>query len=133
MSSELESIVNEVVKKLLDKAEKLIAKETGLPAVTDENFHEIIKSNPIVVIDFWAPWCTPCYIYEPVFEKVANEYKDRAFFGRLNTDENPKTADELGIVNIPSTVIIVNGKVEDIIVGAVEEEILKEHLQKYIR
>ncbi len=84
------------------------------------------------MIDFWAQWCAPCHLYEPVFKRVASKYGDKALFGRLNVDENPKTADKFGVMNIPTTLILVNGEVKETLVGAIDEETLESALRKYI-
>ncbi|QCO31340.1 thioredoxin [Metallosphaera sedula] len=100
--------------------------------MTDDGLEEVLSKNKVVVIDFWAQWCAPCHLYEPVFKRVASKYSDKALFGRLNVDENPKTADKFGIMNIPTTLILVDGQVKETLVGAVDEDTLENALKKYI-
>ncbi len=128
---ELLQLVNEIAKKLEELAEKGEKKEVAVTA-TDSNFDELISKNKVVFVDCWAPWCAPCHIYEPIFSKIAEEYKDKALFARLNVDENPRTADKYNVMNIPTTLIFVNGKLVDQIVGAVDEDTLREYVEKYI-
>jgi thioredoxin 1 len=92
----------------------------------------VISKNNVVFVDCWAPWCAPCHIYEPIFNKVAEQYKDKVVFARLNVDENPRTADKYNVMNIPTTLIFVKGKLVDQIVGAVDEDTLKSYVEKYI-
>lgn len=131
--SEIDTLIREIARRLEEKAEKIVKKEEVTITVTDSNIDEIISKNKVVFIDCWAPWCAPCHIYEPIFSKMASKYKDKIVFGRLNVDENPKTADKYGVMNIPTTLIFVNGKVVDQIVGAVDEETLEEYIKKYIQ
>ncbi|MDT7875543.1 MAG: thioredoxin [Sulfolobus sp.] len=130
--SELDTLIREIAKRLEEKAEKIVKKEDVTITITDSNIDEILGKNRIVFIDCWAPWCAPCHIYEPIYKKIAEKYKDKAVFGRLNVDENPKTADKYNVMNIPTTLIFVNGKLVDQIVGAVEEEMLEEYVKKYV-
>ncbi|MFP3201031.1 MAG: thioredoxin [Sulfolobus sp.] len=130
--SELDTLIREIAKRLEEKAEKMVKKEDVTITITDSNIDEILGKNRIVFIDCWAPWCAPCHIYEPIYKKIAEKYKDKAVFGRLNVDENPKTADKYNVMNIPTTLIFVNGKLVDQIVGAVEEEMLEEYVKKYV-
>lgn len=130
--SELDTLIREIAKRLEEKAEKIVKKEDVTITVTDSNIDEILSKNRVVFIDCWAPWCAPCHIYEPIYKKIAEKYKDKAIFGRLNVDENPKTADKYNVMNIPTTLIFVNGKLVDQIVGAVEEEMLEEYVKKYV-
>ena len=130
--SEIDTLVREIAKRLEDKAEKMLKKEEVTIAITDSNIDDIIKKNKIVFVDCWAPWCSPCHIYEPIFNKMAEKYKDKIVFGRLNVDENPKTADKYGVMNIPTTLIFVNGNVADQIVGAIDESTLEEYIKKYL-
>jgi len=130
--SEIDTLVREIAKRLEDKAEKILRKEEVTITITDSNIDDIIKKNKIVFVDCWAPWCSPCHIYEPIFNKMAEKYKDKIVFGRLNVDENPKTADRYGVMNIPTTLIFVNGNVVDQIVGAIDEGSLEEYIKKYL-
>ncbi len=129
--SELDALIKEVAIKLEKKSEELV-KKTNIVTVTDDNVDKILKENKVVVVDCWAEWCSPCHLYEPIFEKVAEKYSGKATFGRLNVDENPKTADRYQVLNIPTTLIFVNGDLVDSVVGAVDEDTLESTLVKYL-
>ncbi|BCS94117.1 Thioredoxin [Metallosphaera sp. J1] len=131
--SELEQLAKEISERLKRKASSLERRsDEKIVAITDDGLEEILSKNKVVVIDFWAQWCAPCHLYEPVFKRVASKYGEKALFGRLNVDENPKTADKFGIMNIPTTLILVDGQVKETLVGAVDEDTLESALKKYI-
>jgi thioredoxin 1 len=95
----------------------------NLVEVTDANWEEeVINSNIPVLVDFWAPWCMPCKMIEPIVEELSGEYSDKLKVGRLNVDENPSTAAKYGIRNIPTVLILKNGEVADKVVGAVGKD-----------
>ena len=80
--------------------------------ITDQNFQKEVleeKTKP-VLIDFWATWCGPCKVQGPIIEEVAKEIGDKAKVGKLDVDANPQTAQEHGIMSIPTLVIFKNGK-----------------------
>ncbi|MFP3197161.1 MAG: thioredoxin [Sulfolobaceae archaeon] len=129
--SEIEDLVKELSKRLEERAKNVINSQEVTVTITDSNIDDVLAKNNVVFVDCWAPWCAPCHLYEPIFKKMAEKYKDKAVFGRLNVDENPKTADKYGVMNIPTTLIFVKGKLVDQIVGAVEEEMLEEYVRKY--
>ncbi len=129
--SEIERLIEEISKRLEELAKGAEKVEYTIN-VTDNDFDEIITKNKVVFVDCWAPWCAPCHIYEPIYSKVAEQYKDKAVFARLNVDENPRTADKYDVMNIPTTLIFVDGKLVDQIVGAVDEDTLKSYVEKYI-
>ncbi|MEW9490949.1 MAG: thioredoxin [Candidatus Aramenus sulfurataquae] len=129
--SELDALIKEISSRLEKKSEEFV-KKSKIIKITDDNVDKVLKENKVVVIDFWAEWCSPCHLYEPIFEKVAEKYSDEATFGRLNVDENPKTADRYQVLNIPTTLIFVNGNLVDSLVGAVDEETLEGTLAKYL-
>lgn len=99
--------------------------------LTDQNFtEEVLKSNQVVLVDFWATWCGPCRIVGPIVEQIAQEYAGKAKVGKLNVDENPITSQKYGIMSIPSLLIFKNGEVVDQLVGAQPKEVIAEHLDK---
>ncbi|MEM4077099.1 MAG: thioredoxin, partial [Metallosphaera sp.] len=123
----------EIAEKLNRKAKELERKkEDKTLAITDNNIDELLSKNKVVIVDFWAPWCAPCHLYEPVFKRVASKYDNVALFGRLNVDENPKTADKFGVMNIPTTLVFVDGELKETLVGAVDEETLEQAVKKYV-
>ena len=100
--------------------------------ITDDTFDQFVSSNPLTLIDCWAPWCGPCRIVGPIIDNLAKEYKGRVAFGKLNTDENFATATRFNIMAIPTMLILKKGQLVDQIVGALPkariEEVLRRHM-----
>jgi thioredoxin 1 len=94
--------------------------------VTDTEFENtVLKSSIPVVVDFWAPWCTPCKMIAPVLERLAAEYGDKLTIAKVNTDENPAWAMKYGVQGIPTLLFIKDGLIRDTIVGAVPAAAIK--------
>ena len=97
--------------------------------VTDGNFdQEVAKSDKPVVVDFWAPWCRPCQILEPTVEKLAEDYKGRVKFCKVNVDESREVARKYQVMSIPMLLLFKDGQPVDQIVGAVAESKLRPKL-----
>jgi thioredoxin 1 len=86
--------------------------------LTDSNFGSEIAKYPLILIDFWAPWCGPCRMVSPIIEQLAREYSGRVAFGKVNVDECQMTAASFGIQSIPTMMMFKNGKAVDVMVGA---------------
>jgi thioredoxin 1 len=94
--------------------------------VTDQNFDaEVLNSDLPTEVDFWAPWCGPCHMVSPIYDKLAGEYEGRFKFCKINVDENHETARKYQIMSIPMQMFFVGGKKVDEILGAVPEHIIR--------
>ena len=76
-------------------------------------------------VDFWATWCGPCRIMEPIVEKLAVKYSDRVLFGKVNVDEEMNISSRYEVFSIPTFMIFKNGQPMDAVIGAVGEASLE--------
>ena len=87
-------------------------------AVTDQNFsEEVLKSEGMVLVDFWAVWCGPCQMLSPIIEEVGEELKEKVKVVKLNVDENPQISQQYQISGIPTVIIFEKGEIKEKIVG----------------
>lgn len=78
----------------------------AVPFITDSDFEEkVVKSEKPVLVDFYAEWCGPCKMAEPVLEELSETYKDKATIVKINVDENPKMSEKFGVLSIPTTIL----------------------------
>jgi thioredoxin 1 len=100
--------------------------------VTDSTFNsEVLSSDQVVLVDFWAPWCAPCKMIAPIVEEIAQEMDGVVKIAKLNTDENQETAARYGIRGIPTLGIYKNGEMIDSIVGVVPKSMITDKLNYY--
>ena len=86
--------------------------------ITKENFQqEVVQSQETVLLDFWADWCGPCRMVGPVLEEIALERPDIKV-GKINVDEQPELAARFNISNIPTLLVVKEGKITNMQVGA---------------
>ncbi len=98
--------------------------------ITDANFEElVVKSDKVVLIDFWAEWCGPCRMVGPIVEDMAKDFDGKAVIGKVDVDANPNITSQFGIRNIPTILFLKGGQVVDKQVGAVPKQILVNKLQ----
>ncbi len=97
-------------------------------AFTDQNFTDTaLKSNKLVVVDFFATWCGPCQMMAPHIEELAHEMPD-VVIGKLNSDENPETVTQYQIMSLPTIVFLKNGQVVDKVIGYQSKDALEEKI-----
>jgi len=100
--------------------------------VTDSDFESLIQKYSLMVVDCWAAWCGPCQMLAPVIDELARDYAGRVVFGKLDVDENPRTAMNFGIMSVPTLLIIKNRKLVDQIVGGEPRDYIESKLQKHM-
>jgi len=101
--------------------------------VTELNFKkEVLESQIPVLVDFWAEWCVPCKMIEPIVEEIGKEYSGKIKVVRVNVDDNQNIAIQYGIMSIPTLMVFANGKVEEQIVGAVPKRVILSKIQRFI-
>jgi len=71
---------------------------------------KVLASKIPVMVDFWAPWCAPCKLAEPVLEELSETYKDKLSITKLNVDDNPQLASQYDVMSIPTTILFKEGK-----------------------
>jgi len=120
---------NELIAKTQQKSNSNIAFPIML---TDSNFNQTVEKYPLIVVDFWAPWCGPCRMVSPILEQLASELAGKVVFGKLNVDENPRIASTFGIRSIPTISIFKNGRAIDGFVGAASKSQMQSKIMAHL-
>jgi len=98
--------------------------------VTDNSFTEVVESNDLVLMDFWAEWCGPCKQVSPILDEISSEHG--ILVGKLNIDENPLKTEEFAVHSIPTMVLFKSGQPVKTIVGAKPKHVLLKELSEWI-
>ena len=121
---ELQQIVNE---------KELLKNITDPINLDDSDFTESINKFPLLLVDFWAPWCGPCRMMSPVIDQVGKEYQGKLVVGKVNVDENPSISRQFGISSIPTLILFKKGQAVNNIIGSVSksriDEMVRMHLE----
>jgi thioredoxin len=129
---ELEKIRVKKMKELKTKMKDEGSSMNAPITLDDAHFNETVQKYSLMLIDCWAVWCGPCRMIAPVVDELARDYAGRVTVGKLNVDENPKTAMDFGVMSIPTLLIIKGGKEVDRIIGAVPKQFIEEKLRRYL-
>ena len=101
--------------------------------VTDNSFeNDVIKSEKPIVVDFWAEWCGPCKMLNPVIEELSNDFADRAIIAKVNVDESPGIAQKYSVRSIPSLLFFSKGAVIEQLIGVSSKEDMASIIEKLI-
>ena len=101
--------------------------------VTDNDFDaSVLQSEGVFLVDFWAPWCSPCKMIAPILEEIAIHYGDRLKIAKINIDENQETPQKYSVRGIPTLMIFKNGENFETKVGAIQKSQLISILDNYL-
>lgn len=101
--------------------------------VTDSSFEtEVLESEHLVLVDFWAEWCGPCKMIAPIVDELANEYESVLRVGKLDADENINTMTAYGVMGIPTLILFKGGEAVERITGYMPKDKLLARLQPHL-
>lgn len=102
--------------------------------LTDENFEkEIANTSKPILVDFWAQWCTPCFVLGPILEKVVQEYEDKLTLAKVDLDTAPQISQKYGIEQIPTVFLFKNGQPIGRFIGVKPESVIREFLNEALK
>jgi len=131
---ELEAIKHKKLAELQKEAatKAMMSSITEPIVLTDSTFASEVAKYPIMLVDFWAPWCGPCRMVSPIIERLSREYSGRVAFGKVNVDENQRIAASFGIQSIPTLMIFKGSRAVDVIVGALPKAQIEMKLKQQL-
>ena len=101
--------------------------------INDQNFDsEVLKSEGLILVDFWAEWCGPCKMIGPALEEISEEMKEEVIITKINIDENPTTPQQYEVKGIPTLLLFKDGKVVAEKIGALTKAKLTEWIRESI-
>jgi thioredoxin 1 len=105
---------------------------THVAAVRSTDFEqEVVKSDKLVIADFWAEWCGPCKMIAPLLDEIARELPDKVKIVKIDVETEPQLAQQFGIYNIPTLLFFKDGKVKEQVVGSVAKKVLVEKINSH--
>jgi thioredoxin 1 len=101
--------------------------------ITDSNFEKLVlKSEKLVIVDFWAEWCGPCKAITPILDEISNEFGDKVLIGKVNVDEVKEIPVKYGIRSIPTLLFFSNGEITRQEVGLQSKQTLVDNITQIV-
>lgn len=101
--------------------------------ITDDNFEKLVlKSEKLVIVDFWAEWCGPCKAITPILDEISNEFGDKVLIGKVNVDEVKEVPVKYGIRSIPTLLFFSNGEITRQEVGLQSKQTLVDNITQIV-
>ena len=108
-----------------------MADNANVVTVTDQNFTDVTGQG-VTLVDFWAVWCGPCRAVAPIVEQLADDYAGQLTVGKLDVDNNPRTAAQFNVRSIPTILFFKEGTVVDQVIGAVPRGVLEAKIKQHL-
>ncbi|MFH1509163.1 MAG: thioredoxin [bacterium] len=100
---------------------------------TDKNFkEEVLQSEGLVLVDFFAPWCGPCNMLAPIIKELAKDNEGKVKIGKLNIDENPEISQKYQVMSIPTLIFFHKGENKEQLMGLNRKEDLQKKIDELL-
>lgn len=109
-----------------------MADSNNVIEITDANFSDVTGQSGLSMVDFWAVWCGPCRMVAPIVEQLADDYAGQVTVGKLDVDNNQRSAAQFNVRSIPTILFFKDGKVVDQVIGAVPRPALEAKIKLHL-
>ena len=109
-----------------------MADSNNVIEITDTNFSDVTGQPGLSMVDFWAVWCGPCRMVAPIVEQLAEDYAGQVTVGKLDVDNNQRSAAQFNVRSIPTILFFKDGKVVDQVIGAVPRPALEAKIKQHL-